>query len=61
MPLTMPVEFDVPQHIEQGLVNGQLERVGGVIRDTESKQIIAWLREAQSLTENNPDFAERLQ
>jgi hypothetical protein len=38
--------FQVPQHIAQGLSNGTLERVGGVVRQTGSKQIVAWLHEA---------------
>ena len=38
------VEFEVPYDIEIGLLKGTLERVGGVIRFTESKQVVAWLR-----------------
>ncbi|GAB4516689.1 MAG: hypothetical protein OHK0046_22440 [Anaerolineae bacterium] len=41
----LEVVFEVPKFIERGLASGTLERVGGVIRDTASKQIIAWLRE----------------
>lgn len=39
------VTFGVPSRFEQGLLNGTLERVGGVIRHTDSKQIVGWLRE----------------
>ena len=38
------VEFEIPDAIEKGLLNGTLERVGGVIRFSESKQVVAWLR-----------------
>ena len=38
------VEFEIPDAIEKGLLNGTLERVGGVIRFSESKKIVAWLR-----------------
>jgi hypothetical protein len=39
------VVFQVPAHLEAGLYAGVLERVGGVIRDRASKQVVAWLRE----------------
>ena len=39
------VTFDVPKHIAQGLLNGTYERVGGVVREMGSKQVVAWLRE----------------
>jgi hypothetical protein len=42
------VEFEVPDDIKAGLGNGTFERVGGVIRFTESKQVVAWLREGGS-------------
>lgn len=37
--------FDIPAPISAGLANGSLERIGGVIRNSESKQIVAWLRD----------------
>jgi hypothetical protein len=40
------VIFGVPQAIQHGLDSGVFERVGGVIRHTQNKQIVAWLREA---------------
>jgi tetratricopeptide (TPR) repeat protein len=42
--------FHIPQHITEGLTNGTLERVGGVIRDAKSKQVAAWLREIADVT-----------
>lgn len=39
------VSFDLPETIFNGIMSGQLERIGGVIRDANSKQIVAWLRE----------------
>jgi len=37
--------FHIPEHIAQGLSKRIYERVGGVIRETSSKQIVSWLRE----------------
>lgn len=42
-PLNLTV--DVPAHILAGLTNGQLERIGGVVRDVDSKQVVMWLRD----------------
>lgn len=42
--------FVIPAEINTGLVNGSYERVGGVIRDSKTKKIVAWLREATSQT-----------
>lgn len=39
------VLFEIPQQLQQGLVTGQFERIGGVIRDAKTKQIVSWLRE----------------
>jgi hypothetical protein len=38
--------FQVPERIAQGISNGTYERVGGVVREAKSKQVVAWLREA---------------
>jgi hypothetical protein len=40
------VFFDVPANLLAGLEAGVLERVGGIVRDSSSKQVVAWLREA---------------
>lgn len=45
MPSPYTVVFDLPANIEAGLAAGTLERIGGVIRTQDSKQIVAWLRE----------------
>jgi hypothetical protein len=37
--------FYIPEHIAQGISNGTYERVGGVVREIGSKQVVAWLRE----------------
>ncbi len=42
---TVNATFHIPKLIEQGLSNGTYERIGGVIREANSKQIVAWLRE----------------
>jgi len=39
------VLFEIPAHLQTGLSSGVLERVGGVIRDAASKQVVAWLRD----------------
>jgi hypothetical protein len=39
------VSFDLPDIILSGITSGRYERLGGVIRDVSSKQIVAWLRE----------------
>ena len=36
----------LPPHIMAGLTTGIYERVGGIIRDRKTKQIVVWLREA---------------
>ena len=44
------VTFDVPAAIAKGLANGVLERNGGVIVFTDTKQIVAWLQESGNMT-----------
>jgi hypothetical protein len=39
------VTFDIPSEMEADLASGKLERVGGVVRDSSTKQVRAWLRE----------------
>ena len=46
--MNLNVLFDVPAQVAQGLANGSLERVGGVVRDTSSKQVVMWLQEGGS-------------
>ncbi len=41
------VTFDLPEWIREGLLNGTYERVGGIIKYSTSKRIVAWLREIQ--------------
>lgn len=41
----LEVVFHVPNIILRGLASGQLERVGGVIRDVATKQVVTWLRD----------------
>ena len=43
--MNLDVTFDVPKRIVQGLSNGSYERVGGVVRETGSKQVVTWLRD----------------
>jgi hypothetical protein len=46
--MNLNVVFDVPALVVQGLMNGSLERVGGVVRDASSKQVVMWLQEGGS-------------
>lgn len=43
---TVNATLQVPEYIAQGISNGAYERVGGVVREAGSKQVVAWLREA---------------
>ncbi len=56
MPL-ISVTLDVAHHIAAGLASGQLERVGGVVREMENKQVVAWLREGGKIADN-PNLAD---
>ena len=51
--------LDVPQRLAAGLANGQLERIGGVIRDAASKQVVGWIREGGQVA-SNPELASGL-
>ena len=53
--LPIEVVLEVPPAIVKGLADGTLERVGGVIREAGSKQIVAWLREGGKIA-SNPDI-----
>jgi hypothetical protein len=46
----LKLTFDIPAHIVEGLVNGTLERVGGVVRDASTKQVVMWLRDTATNT-----------
>lgn len=43
--MNLNVLFDVPNHVAEGLLNGTLERVGGVVRDPATKKVVMWLRD----------------
>lgn len=47
----LSVLFEVPNWIEQGLLSGNLQRVGGVIVDGGSKRVVAWLRDGGSVNQ----------
>ena len=42
---TVNATFQIPEQIAQGLSNGTYERIGGVVREIGSKQVVSWLRE----------------
>ena len=56
---SIEVLLEVPPKIEEGLNNGTLERVGGVIRKTGSKQVVVWLREGGQIS-SNPQLTQGL-
>jgi len=43
--MNLDVTFDVPKHIVEGLLSGEFERKGGVVREMGTKQVVAWLRD----------------
>lgn len=43
------VMLEIPKYMLEGLKSGKYERVGGVVRDVHTKQIVGWLREAEGL------------
>ena len=49
---TVNASFHIPEYIAQGISNGTYERVGGVIREADSKKVVAWLREAGKIGES---------
>ncbi|XWK90613.1 MAG: hypothetical protein U7127_11340 [Phormidium sp.] len=51
---TVTVTFTLADWIAKGLADGSYERIGGVIREVGSKQVVAWLREAGSITSSLP-------
>lgn len=46
--MNLDVVFDVPPQVAQGLFDGSLERVGGVVRDSSTKQIVMWMQDGGS-------------
>ena len=48
---TLNVLFEIPEHLQLGLSTGILERIGGVVRDSNSKEVVAWLRDTGLHTE----------
>ena len=54
--MLIEVALEIPAKIVAGLASGQLERVGGVVRDASSKQIVMWLREGGQIA-SNPNLA----
>lgn len=47
------VSFIIPELVKQGLDSGVYERVGGVIRETASKNVVHWLREGKTITKGH--------
>ncbi len=49
---TIETSLQIPENIAKGLLNRTYERVGGVIREAKSKQIVTWLREGYKTSES---------
>ncbi len=49
----LEVMLEVPLKIAAGLASGQLERVGGVVREVGSNQVVMWLREGAQIANNS--------
>ncbi|MBE2192835.1 MAG: hypothetical protein IAE83_01535 [Anaerolinea sp.] len=56
---TIEVLFEIPVAVVNGLATGSLERVGGVIREAGSKEVVMWLREGGQISQN-PGVAQGL-
>ncbi len=56
---TIQPYLNVPKFIVEGFQNGSMFRTGGVIQESGSGQIVAWLREAGDL-DGSQAFAESL-
>ena len=60
--MNLNVVFDVPAQVAHSLQSGSLERVGGVVRDSSSKQVVMWLQDGGSEVSKalaNPPLAGR--
>lgn len=58
---SVDVTFELEPVIEAGLANGTLERVGGVIRNSDDKQIVAWLTEiGENIPPESTDLVQRV-
>ena len=47
---SITVQLEMPPDIKKGLDSGSMERVGGVVRRSDNKRIVAWLREGGSMS-----------
>ena len=56
---SIEVLLEVPPKIEEGLADGTLERIGGVIRHSKNGQIVAHLREGGQIS-SNPQLTQGL-
>lgn len=52
--IDLSVVFKVPEWLAAGLESGELERVGGVIRDKVTKKVVAWLKEGDTISTEPP-------
>lgn len=46
--------LEIPLDVLEGIAGGDLERVGGVVRDVTSKKVVMWLREGTGSTNQVP-------
>jgi len=51
--ITITPTLEIPPEITEGLMKGIYERIGGVVREVGSKQVVIWLRDAPNISVNN--------
>ncbi|MGF9893437.1 hypothetical protein ABEX78_32930 [Priestia megaterium] len=49
----MTINFEIPEWIIEGLNSGQYERIGGVIIEEGTKQVVHWLKDSTNLQVGN--------
>lgn len=54
------VTFEIPTEIHSNLIRGNYERVGGVIVDSKSKEVVRWLRETSVTPVSNSKLFENI-
>lgn len=60
MSFTVNTSLQVPERIQLGLINGSMERIGGVVREKGSQKIVAFLRESGAVPTSSRMLGEAL-
>jgi len=51
--VSIEVLLEIPEKIQISLMDGSYQRLGGIVRESNSKQIVAWLREGNALSDSS--------